>query len=75
MSAHYNNKSFFLSYQCLTKSFSPISKGYFLCKPTQFVLKCICGRTLADRHTEYPSLFLCRSTKQHIIQTVVPGGQ
>lgn len=38
MSAHYNNKRFFLSYQCLTKSVSPISKGYFFASPLNLCL-------------------------------------
>lgn len=31
-------KDFFLSYQCLTKSFSPISKGYFFASPLNLCL-------------------------------------
>lgn len=48
---------FFLSFQHLTKCFSPVSERYFLSMPTQSVLKCICARTLTD--TLNLHFFLC----------------
>lgn len=60
----------FLTYHCLAKRFNPAAKqkdNIFSCRTA--------GGEHTGRLTRCFFLLLCRSTKQHINQTVVPGGQ